>query len=223
MFRLAAAFLLSCFSVFAATVPRSDFEVWPEIDLTAAIGRDMNVTVPFVARASNAFTSPQLYGLGPLVDWNVEQRVTLTAGYLYVSLPHTGPGFSAHVPLAAITLNGRLGKFSISDRNRGERLYGIPGNPFRYRNKVSIEHSLIDGRLNGYVSEETFYDTGQSAWSQIRVEAGVGAMVSPRVRVDCYYLRRGVRRSLPAATNGLGITLRLGLNSRAREAKHENH
>ena len=119
--------------------PAPDAEFWNEIDVSGHVTPKTTLTVPIVLRDSFSLTNPQLFGIGPLADFALTRRLSLTAGYLFVSLPNTGAGYYANVPLAAITLKGRLARVEASDRNRAEVLFGIPKRPIRYRNKLALD------------------------------------------------------------------------------------
>ena len=200
----------------AAVAP--DTEFWDEIDLAARLSTKFTLTLPLVLRNSVTLPDPQLYGVGPLLDFAALKHVTLTAGYLFVGLPRTGAGYRVHVPLAAVTLHAGYRRLLLSDRSRAEGLIGIPQDPIRYRNKLVLDLPLADGRWQPFLSNEAIYDFAKSAWTQNRFQAGVGRQMGPRLRLDVFYLERNARRSNPPATHAIGTTLSIRFT---RTSHHE--
>jgi hypothetical protein len=113
--------------------------MWNEVDLSASLMSRINITIPLVIRDSFNLANPQLYGAGAIVDVALTKYLSISGGYLFVGLPHIGPGYNVNVPLAALTLHHRIGRFRVGDRNRWEQLRGLPGSPVRYRNKLLLD------------------------------------------------------------------------------------
>jgi hypothetical protein len=199
--------------------PAPDAEFWNEIDVSGHLNQRTTLTVPVVLRDSFSLTNPQLFGIGPLVDFALTKRLSLTAGYLFVSLPNTGAGYYANVPLAAVTVKGRLARIEASDRNRAEVLFGIPKRPIRYRNKLALDLPFDSRRWQLFMTDEAFYDFSQSAWSQNRFQAGVGRALSRMVRLDVFYMERNVRQSNPPASHIIGTTLEIKFKGESREER----
>ena len=216
---------LSPSAAFSSQAASSDIEMWNEVDISAKLTERATLTVPFVIRDSFTLPDPQLGGFGPVLDFELEKHVTVTAGYLYVRLPHTGPGFTANVPLAAVTLRQALGAFRLQDRNRAEGLIGIPNNPIRYRNKLILDLSSPNARWLPFISDEVFYDFSQSRWTQNRFQVGIGRQLSNQLRLDGFYLERSVHKTDPTATHALGVTLevRLTPGTRRKGVSHEEN
>lgn len=195
----------------AATLPGfaqavgSDIEMWNEVDLMTHVLPHTTLTVPFVLRDSFTLANPQLAGIGPIFDVTIARHVTGTIGYLYVAVPNTGPGFNANVPLGAVTLHKEARGINFADRNRAECLFGIPGKPVRYRNKLVIEAPKLDHNWRPYVSDEVFYDFSQSLWSQNRFQIGAVHSFSDVFRLNLFYLERDAHRSNPTASHAIGL------------------
>jgi hypothetical protein len=199
--------------------------MWNEVDVSAPLNGRATLTVPLVIRDSFQLPNPQLAGLGPLVDVAVAKHLTITAGYLYVVLPNSGPGYDVHVPLAAVTIREEIAHFRLQDRNRAEGLIGIPGSPIRYRNKLVIDlPSFSEGWLP-FLSDEILYDFSQSLWSQNRFQAGIGRQLNDQLRLDMFYLERDAHKARPAATHAVGITLEVRLTAKTRRkgVSHEEN
>ena len=141
------------------------------------------------------------------MDFRVNQYLGLSGGYLFVSLPNTGNGYNVSVPLAAATVHSSIKRVRFSDRNRFEKLYGLPGSPVRYRNKVTIDLPLASGRWTPFLSNETFYDFSQRAWTQNRFQAGIGRRLTPVLKLDAYFLERTDFRVGDNNVHAIGLTL----------------
>jgi hypothetical protein len=200
----------------AQTPPVTDGEMWNEIDLSTRLTANATMTVPIVLRNSFSLPDPQLFGVGPLVDVSVSKHVTVTFGYLFVELPKTGTGYAVHVPLGAVTLRQSFGRIHLTDRNRAEGLIGLPRSPIRYRNKLVISAPFSHQRWLPFLTDEVFYDSSKSYWSQNRFQAGMGKQVTPRARVDLFYMERSVHKSDPAASHIVGLTLEIKISRETR-------
>ena len=201
----------------AQSHPSPDIEGWNELDLSAALRHRVTVTVPVVLRNSASLSDPELFGVGPIFDFSVLRHVTVTGGYLFVKLPNIGSGYTVHVPLAAVTFNQKFGRLQASDRNRAEGLIGIPKNPIRYRNKLTLDLPLRSGRWEPFVTDEAVYDFSKSFWSQNRFQAGIGREIGPRLRLDVYYMERNLHLSNPTANHVLATTLQIKFDRLTRK------
>ncbi len=168
-------------------------------------------------RDSFSLSNPQLDG-GPIFDFALSKSVMVTAGYLFVSLPNAGHGYNVNVPLGAITFVHKLGRVRIADRNRAEYLSGFVANPIRYRNKLSVDFPLgVNGYWTPFISEEVFYDFSKSAWSQSRLQVGIGRRFSPALRLDTYFLQRSNLLASAGSSHVIGVTLEVSLGQRPKE------
>jgi len=83
----------------------------------------------------------------------------------------------------------------LSDRNIFERRIRHPQiDATRYRNRLQIEHPFKIGsvQLNGFMSDEIFYDWSVNAWVRNRVAIGVGKTFNPHFTGEIYYLRQTI-------------------------------
>jgi hypothetical protein len=191
--------------------PASDFEVWSEIDFSAQFGERLSVLFPLVARTSAQLANPQFAAAGALVSWRWMQHVDLTGGYLVVSLPHAGPGFTVQAPLAAVAFSQKIGWVRVSDRNRAERLIGVPGDPLRYRNRFVLEVPTPADAWRIFAADEVFYDFTAAAWTQNRFQVGAARSLTRKTGLEVYYLERSLRHSTPGSTHALGLALEIRL------------
>lgn len=200
----------------AGKAPSRDIEGWTEVDLSARLGHKATVTVPCVLRSSTELSNPQLAGIGPILDLALTSYLTLTGGYLFVAFPEIGPGYNVNAPLAAVTQRASAKHLAFADRNRVEVLSGIPHNPVRYRNKLVISLPSPSPRWQPFLSDEAFYDSSQSRWSQNRFQAGIGYQATERLRIDGFYLERSVQHAAPSASHVLGLTFEVRLRPLTR-------
>ena len=147
---------------------------------------------------------------GLIVDYHLGNW-TLSAGDLEAVArnPRSGARLDVNLPLASFTYSWHLGDFHISDRNRVEDLDGVPGNPWRYRNRVSVEHTVTGlGPVSSvFVTDEAFLDLQTVQWTRNRTQLGFTVDIARRAQLQLYYLRQDDRVALPSAINALGTTL----------------
>jgi hypothetical protein len=194
----------------------SDIQMWNELDLTAAFGR-VQLTAPLVVRNSFQLANPQIAAGGILAEVSLEKWISLSGGYLLAGLPNTGKGYTSNIPLLAMTLKHSLGRLQLSDRNRAEKLYGLPNSPVRYRNKVSASIPLGGGRWVPFVTNETFYDFSKSGWTQNRFQAGISHPLTARLRLDAFFLERSDLRSSANSVHAIGLTLSIDLKPKKHQ------
>jgi Protein of unknown function (DUF2490) len=191
--------------LFLATPARAqDFQVWNEVDLTAS-WRHVNFLMPLVARNDTRLPNPQLAAAGITADFTLPWHLTLTGGYLFADLPQRSD--LVHLPLVALSKPFRLGRFTVADRNRFEKLIGYPTSPVRYRNRLMVDRPL-GARKRGhlFVDDEIFFNLSAANWNQNRFQAGGGARLNRRLFLDIYYLQRNPGGGAPQ-TRVLGTTL----------------
>jgi hypothetical protein len=212
---------LVIFSSLATAARAADSQIWSEVDLLASPTSGLRFTFPLVMRNSFDLPNPQLGGAGCIADVSVTKDLTLTAGYLFVGLPNTGKGYESNIPLAAITIRHKLGHFEASDRNRAEKLFGLSNSPIRYRNKLSVDLPLASGRWTPFVTNEIFYDFSQAAWTQDRLQIGVGLRLNTRLRLNSFFLLRSDLQVKANDVHALGLMLEWSLTGKkAKGAEH---
>ena len=191
-----------------------DFQQWNEIDLTAS-WRKADFLIPLLARTDSSLPNPQLAATGVLADVRLPLHLTLTAGYLFADLPQAS--YKVHVPLIALTPTFHLGRLTIADRNRFEKLVGYPTDPVRYRNRLLVDCPFGPReRWHVFTDDEIFFNLTAADWNQNRFQAGGGARLSQRLDLDVYYLQKNPAGNAPV-THVLGTTLTIGLRPRPRE------
>jgi hypothetical protein len=185
-----------------------DFQLWNEVDL-AASWKKVEFLAPFLARSDTSLPNPQLAATGITADFPLPWRLTLTGGYLFADLPQRS--LFVRLPLVAVTKSGAIGRFTVADRNRFEKLIGFGTAPVRHRNRFLLDRSLgAHDRWHLFADDEVFFDLSAGAWNQNRLQAGGGARLNRCLLLDVYYLQRDASGLAPT-TPALGTTLRVTL------------
>src|SRR5262249_8419773 len=178
-------------ALLTTTVQGQDLQWWGEVDVTGD-WRAVHLLVPSVIRVDSQLPNPQLAATGVEIEVPLSRYITATGGYLFADLPQRAQSH-VHLPLIAVSTTVRLGRLTIADRNRVERLIGYGVSPIRYRNRFMVE--LPVGRADRwhvFGDDEAFLDTSVSNWTQNRLQVGCGARVASGVWVDLFYLQRRV-------------------------------
>ena len=182
--------------------------MWNEVDLTAS-WRHVDFLVPLVARTDTQLPNPQLAATGITADFPLPWRLTLTGGYLFADLPQRSD--LVHLPLVAVTKSFRLGRLTVADRNRFEKLIGYGTSPVRYRNRLMLDRPFgARKQWHFLVNDETIFNLSAGSWNQNRFQAGGGARLSRRLFLDVYYLQRDASGGAPEA-HVLGTTLKVAV------------
>jgi uncharacterized protein DUF2490 len=197
-------------------------EVWPEVDVYVPL--DEKVRLFFLFTISKAEeTKSNLEGqFGAHVDYTVNKRLVLRAGYRYgFSLTEDDP-FTEHRPITEQTFRQPLPlKILLSDRNREDFRFVNGDFSFRYRNRVMLEREFQLPRrsITPYGSAEVYHDSRFRVWNRNRLTAGVQiqlkralpllSRVIPRKQIilDVYYTKQNDSRSQPHHIHALGTAL----------------
>jgi hypothetical protein len=208
----AALALIAAAPCQAAPPPKTDAQLWSEVDLTIPASQAVSANFLAVSRYGATLPNPTLAGGGGMLDWRLGGWA-LTAGDLAVDAREAGSGKSlgVNVPLAAVSYGWTIGGLALSERARFENLLGVPGDPWRLRNRVLAEHKISGlGVLRSvFASDEVFYDLGRDQWSRNRAQLGVGLTLARQVAFDIYYMRQDDRFNRPGGLNIAGLTLKL--------------
>ena len=197
-----------CLFVLTTLAKAQDFQLWDEVDL-AASWRNVDFLVPLLARTDTRLPNPQLAATGITADFRLPWGFTLTGGYLFADLPQLSD--KVHLPLIALSKSLRAGRFTVSDRNRFEKLIGYPNSPVRYRNRLMVDRPFgVHDGWHLFVDDEVFFNLSSSSWNQNRFRGGGGARLNRRLFIDGYYLQRNPSGGAPT-TRVLGTTLRVTL------------
>lgn len=197
-------------------------ELWPEIDAYVPLKEKVRLFFRFSVTKSEETRKNTEGQVGAHIDYTVNKRLVLRAGYRYgFSLAEMDP-FIEHRPLLEQTYREQLPlRILLSDRNRQEFRI-VNGNfSFRYRNRLMLEREfLLPGRsITPYGSVEVYHDSRFSVWNRNRLTAGVQIqlkkalpllrLVTPRKQVilDVYYTKQNDSRSQPHHLHAIGAAL----------------
>ncbi|NJK33297.1 MAG: DUF2490 domain-containing protein [Deltaproteobacteria bacterium] len=102
------------------------------------------------------------------------------------------------------TWTGRLGEFTISDRNRFEGILGVPAPLFRYRNMLRLDY-----RATHYVGvfgfDEILLRSREEAFHENRATVGVRVHVAADVTIDTGYMLRSRLSSIEWVHDHIGL------------------
>ncbi len=189
-----------------------DPQFWGEIDLKKMVG-GMEITALAVVRRSADLPNPALEGAGAIVGVELGGSWLAEAGDLWVRAK-TGSGLAidVEVPLVAATYRWNWGDVTLGERLRAEKLDGVPGEPWRFRNRLAALYPINSGPVRGIVAtDEVFYDSGHSAWSRNRAQLGVELAHGGPATLTLAYLRQDDRFARPTAINAASTTLIINL------------
>jgi hypothetical protein len=195
-------------------VPAIDTQWWQELDLVGSAPDNFSYLIAGFSRFSDNDPNPALTGGAAFVTWT-HGALGATLGYLHAQVrrPTTGFRLNADLPIAAITGTLTSGPFSFSDRIRIEDLIGVPGDPWRYRNLVSIVASPQGfGRLKALaLSDEVFFDLTSGRLTRNRLLAGPVIAIADRVDLSIEYVNERDVGGLPGRIQAafLDIAVRL--------------
>jgi hypothetical protein len=184
-----------------------DFQNWNEVDLTAS-WKKVDFLAPLLARTDANKPNPQFAATGVVALVPLWRHVQLLGGYLFADLPQRSQ--VAHVPLVAVAASFQSRHFTAVEQNRFEKLFDYGSEPVRYRNLLLADVPFRRGQWHSFVSNEIFFNLSNSSWNQNRFQAGAGRRLSPRLRLDLYYLQRNAGGgAVPAHVLGTLLSVRL--------------
>ena len=197
-------------------------QLWPEVQVYVPLDEKVRLFFLFSitkARETRDNTEGQF---GAHIDYALNKRLTLRAGYRYgFSLTETDP-FKEHRPIAEQTYREELPlKILLTDRNRQDFRIVNGDFSFRYRNRLRLEREfLLPGRsITPYGSVEVYHDSRFDVWNRNRLTVGVQIqlrralpllrLVTPRKQVilDVYYTKQNDSRSQPHHLHAIGTTI----------------
>jgi len=188
---LMALVALAPLRAISRTVPETDTQWWEELDLVGSLADHWSYLIAGFSRFSDDDPNPALTGGAVFFTWT-HGALGASLGYLHaqVRLPSSGVRLDADLPIAAITGTLETGPLSFSDRLRIEDLVGVPGDPWRYRNLVSIVSSPKRlGRVQALaISDEVFFDLTSGRLSRNRLLAGPVIAVANGVDISLNYV-----------------------------------
>lgn len=196
----AAALLALAAFVQSSAVMASDVEQWTWVEYRQPINIGDNTVFPRVAQA-RFFTdfrlADRLHGLhfsffrvGPIVD--VTPWLKVPVHFVLASERASSDRFlTEYRAELEPTLHGRLGDFTLSDRNRFERRWREnSADLYRYRNLIRVNYQPVGAKFIPFVFNEFLIDLSGSGYNQNRLSGGAGYMLSDNVRFDLGLMAR---------------------------------
>lgn len=195
-------------------VPETDTEWWQELDVSGPLSEYLSYEFAAFSRFSDADPNPALTGGAAFLTWT-HGALAYSMGYLHaqVRLPATGDRLNADLPIAAITASLRQGPWSLSDRLRIEDLLGVPGDPWRYRNLLSVAASPkgIAPLRALALSDEVFVDLTSGRLTRNRLLAGPIISLGARVELALDYVNERDIGGQPGRIHGVFVDMAVRL------------
>jgi hypothetical protein len=184
-----------------ATVSGSDFQFWPEVDVSIKLSQRVSVlgmgTLHFGKNGSDL--SEEQAGVG--FNFTMNKYFSFGTAYRYAMAQPPGRSHTREHRFF-LDFTGRAplkDGFVLSDRNRFEfrRINGIESH--RYRNKLQLERSftIADRNVTPYLAGEVFYDDRFHIWNRTRIYAGVRVPLNQHLTLDPYFLEQFDVRDRP--------------------------
>jgi Protein of unknown function (DUF2490) len=195
--------------------PRSDAQVWTDVQLAMPLAKKIDFVLVGVTRFGRNVSRPVNERIGGGVSFTLGKYVTLLPFYLHVA---SQPTRNDHSTEERITLEATIkfpaGRFTIGDRNRLEfHIHNPRPNFTQYRNRLQIEHPARIGKVKfiGFVADEVFYDSIAAAWIRNRVFLGISRKVNKHFTLDLYYVKQNDSHSHPGDIQAAGTSFKFHL------------
>jgi hypothetical protein len=193
---------------------RTDFQDWNELDVSAKLAEEIDLTWVSRERIGDNLKQPSTYySTGVDVNIAVSNHLTLTPSYYYFDrLTAAENRQTGQVPILAATLADIWGRWKISDRGR---LAGVLVNGSAHywvlQNRPRVDYRLGSEPEGAsvFLWDEVSYYSIYHSWTRNRLAAGTRIAVGKRCAVDLYYLRQDDSRSHTREINAIGTTLEL--------------
>jgi hypothetical protein len=199
-------------------------QLWPEVDVYVPLNEKVRLFFLFTVTKAQETRNNTEGQFGAHVDYVVNKRLVLRAGYRYgFSLTEEDP-FTEHRPIAEQTFRQKLPlQILLSDRNREDFRFVNGDFSFRYRNRVMLEREFLLPKrsITPYGSIEVYHDSRFKVWNRNRLTAGIQIQlkkalpllrkVTPRNQIilDVYYTKQNDSRSQPNHLHAIGTALQI--------------
>jgi hypothetical protein len=197
-----------------AAVPSLDSQLWSELDVTRAVGAELSATAIITTRLADGLPNPTVTAGALQIDYRIGSWMVSGTGY-YVSVrsAEIGARIGVWLPAAALTYGIDAGRLALSDRNRVERLEGLPRSPTRYRNRANAYWHVAGGNESPeiFIADEAYYDFVRERWTRNRAQAAFQLQVSADAKLQVFYMRQNNTYGTPDRLNVLGLTLQLDI------------
>jgi len=203
----------------AQAPPRDDQQFWHETQFIKPLTERADLMIAGVLRAGRARQRPVDERIGAGVKFKLNQYLSFTPLYFYVDQqPFAGRRINEHRLIADLTVKVRLGKFTLTNRNRYEHRIRHRERDFEvYRNRLLIDHPAKLGSFTfkPFVGSEVFYsslrgnDLRRQGWSRARYLGGVNKQFNERLYGELFYVRQQDGFSRPGNVHAIGTLLRV--------------
>lgn len=210
--RRIAPLLFALAALVVSRSARADFETWIWTELRLPIVHAPRPTFPrldwrvftdarFARRADGL--AQAFFRTGPLLfvsDWMfIALHATVYADRLKTGM------FDQEVRAEVEpNLFGRLGDFTINDRNRFEYRWRASEVRTRYRNQLRVNYAPKGAQWIPFVWDEVLIDLSGLGVHQNRAEVGLGRMLNEHIRLDLGFMARS-RKEMDGTWNHDGI------------------
>jgi hypothetical protein len=199
----------------AQAAPASDAQLWTELDLTKAVSDRLAFTATLTDRLGDGLPNPTLWGGGLTGEFRLSPTWSIGGGAYAVQVRSASSGHrvNANLPLAYLTGAWEVAGVRLSDRNRFEDVLGVPGHPWRYRNRLQVDRPLqgLPPIRSIFASDEVFYDFGHERFSRNRAQVGITLAPAGPAAIQIYYMRQDDTYARPGGLNILGLSLKVDL------------
>jgi hypothetical protein len=196
----------------SAATRLSDFQSWDELDVSARLAKNVDVSWISEGRFSTQFGNPATYFSGAEATIGIGSHLLVAPSYYYLAYRTTaGQSGHFHIPMLAATLKVARERWTVSDRNRFLGAIGGGNDFWLYLNRPRVDYTLGSPRwgTSAFLWDEVFYFSVFHKWTRNRSAAGVRKAIHKNWAVDLYYLRQDDSKLQPRVINGVGATLEL--------------
>ena len=196
-------------------IKKADTQEWNDVQLAIPVSKSIDLLVLGTLRFGQNVSQAAEERIGGGFNARIKKYIYISPTYPYIwSQPGGGRKSYEHRLSFAATYRRTFEKFTISDRNLFERRIRDPQiDATRYRNRLQFEHplNLAGLRVQGFVSDEVFYDWSVSRWVRNRFTGGVSRRFNQNITQDFYYMRQNDGLSRPGDLNVIGTVLKIRL------------
>ena len=204
--------------------PETITELWSEVDVYVPLNEKWRLFFRYSLRKAEETREDIESTVGAHLDYAINKRFTLRAGYRYGFSPNDANPFKEHRIVAEQTFRQELPlAILLSDRNRQDFRFVNGSFSFRYRNRLQFEREfrMLKRSFTPHASVEVFHDSRFDVWNRNRLTAGTQIQLkrgfpllrelTPRKQVilDLYYTKQNDSRSDPHHVHAIGATLAL--------------
>jgi hypothetical protein len=198
--------------VHAQKAELSDFQSWDEVDVSARLSRNLDLSWVSQGRLSTGYPNPATYLTGADLKVGLGHYFEMTPSYYYLGVNSvTGHSGHFHVPMLSVTARSAWKGFTVADRNRFLGAIRDGSNFWVYMNGPRVDKPIGD-RLWGtsmFVWDEVFYFSLFHEWNRNRFASGLRKQLNDNWAADVYYLRQDDSRIQPRNIDAVGVTVEI--------------